>query len=142
MLLAQTMQWGLPGWAQAVVGTSVLIVAMGVIWTKLVKPVAELISLMGELLPLLKDLASHFTGSPDAFQILKEIVAEFRSDSGSTLRDVVNRLEDAANENKLAAGVLKQNLEVSKRLSQEDRVVLEGLIAKVGQLQQSNHNPQ
>lgn len=77
-----------------------LLTAIGVIWQKGIKPLwhflYEFTKATKEMLPLLKELTAVFRDSPNAFKVLDEIQAQFRTDSGSSLRDVVNRIEEAA----------------------------------------------
>jgi hypothetical protein len=79
----------------AVVGIAAFVVAAGIIWTKLLRPAARLIVLGESLLPLLQNMVEHLGHTSEPFSVLNEIVAEFRTDSGSSLRDVVNRLEQS-----------------------------------------------
>jgi hypothetical protein len=127
----------MPSWVQWLIGAAAVVTACGVLWTKAVRPMARLIAAADEMLPLLRDLTRYLKDSPDAFKILGEIVAEFRTDSGSSLRDVVNRLDRAAMENRIAAEVLAEKVEAVKILAREDRAgaarivaMLELLVAK------------
>lgn len=121
-------EYFLPIWVQILIGVAAAVVAGGIIWKKVIRPVAKLITLLDTVLPLLSELAEQFKDSPHAFKVLNDIIREFRTDSGSTLRDVINRLERAANENKVAAGVLKVEAETARRLAEEDRKQLERLV--------------
>lgn len=111
----------MPIWAQIIIGIAAIIVACGIIWTKVLKPVAHLVALMDKALPLLKEMTVQFEDAPHAFKILEEIVTEFRTNSGSSLKDVVNSLSEAAKENRVAVEVLKVNAEAIRILSQQDR---------------------
>jgi methyl-accepting chemotaxis protein len=127
----------MPSWVQWLIGAAAVVTAAGVLWTKAVRPMARLIAAADEMLPLLRDLTRYLKDSPDAFKILGEIVAEFRTDSGSSLRDVVNRLDRASMENRIAAEVLAEKVEAVKILAREDRAgaarimaILEAMAAK------------
>ena len=102
----------MPAWLQWLVWVAGGITALAVIWTKFVRPTARFIARIEAMAPLLVELTEQLKGSPQSFQILKEIVAQFRSDSGSSLRDVVDRLEKAAGENKESARLLRIKAEV------------------------------
>lgn len=119
----------MPVWAQLLIGVAAVVIASGVIWAKVLLPGARLVSLLDNLLPLLRDLNTHIGESPHSFEILSEIVAQFRTDSGSSLRDAVDRLEKTAVENRAAAEVLKVNVEAARQLSEEDRQQMANLIA-------------
>lgn len=126
-----TTEYFLPVWVQLLIGLAAALVAGGIIWKKLIQPLVQLITLMSAIHPLLKDLVEQFEDSPHAFAVLNQIIKEFRSDSGSTLRDVVNRLEQAANENRIAAQVLATNAETARQLSAQDRQHLAQLVEQL-----------
>ena len=69
-------------WVQYVLWAAAFVAAIAVIWAKVFRPMMNLVS---------------------AAAVLQEIVKQFRTDSGSSLRDVVNRLEESA---KVAAAAL------------------------------------
>jgi hypothetical protein len=118
----------MPLWAQIIIWIAAVIVACGVIWTKVLKPGAKLIALMDKALPLLRDMTHQFEHAPNAFKILQEIVAEFRTDSGSSLKDVVNSLAESARANKVAVEVLKVNAEAIRLLAKQDREQIARLV--------------
>ncbi len=49
-----------------------------------------------ELLTLVRELSAVFREWPDAFGVLDEIVAQFRTNTGHSMRDLLDRLERAA----------------------------------------------
>lgn len=104
----------MPVWAQIIIGASALIIALGVLWTKIIRPTAKMITLAEKLVPLLSKLAEVFKDDTNALNVLKEIAGQFRTDSGSSLRDVVNRIDGAAD-------VLKLAVEAAKQLAERDR---------------------
>lgn len=126
--LIATAQYFLPAWVQILIGIAAALVAGGVIWKKLIQPLAKCITLLDIVLPILSELAKNFKDTPHAFAVLNDIIREFRTDSGSTLRDVVNRLEKAANENRSVSEVLKANAEAARMLSEQDRKQLARLV--------------
>ena len=145
----------MPEWAQLIMGVAAVITALGVLWTKVLRPGARLISTTEEMLPLLRKLTVTFRDTPESFAVLGEIAAQFKSDSGSSLRDVVNRLEEMATENKRLLDIsatelrnsdetLKVGVETSKQLAALDReshrqlmLVVDRLNIKIDELQVS-----
>ncbi len=125
---------GLPLWIQIVLTSAALVAAGLTLWTKVLRPGALLVALATEVLPLLKEIVETFRGQPDTFKVLHEIAAEFRSDSGSTLRDAVNRLDHAAIENTRVAAQLQISVEAARRLATDDRQQLSELLIKLGML--------
>jgi hypothetical protein len=111
----------MPLWFQVILASAALVTALGVLWKKVLKPILRAIHLAEEMLPLLKTLTAEFKDTPHAFKILDQIIGEFRTDSGSSLRDVVDRLESAAQENAAIADGLRVSLETDRRLSERDR---------------------
>jgi methyl-accepting chemotaxis protein len=65
---------------------------------------------------------------PEAFVALHEMAAQFRTDSGSSLRDVVSRLDRAADNNRAAAEDMKINVHTLKSLADQTQVELESLL--------------
>lgn len=76
---------------------------------------------------MMRELTAAFRGTPHAFDVLDEIVAQFRTDSGSSLRDVVNRLEQGTL-------TLQQGAETVKQLAEQDREHLQRLIILLDRL--------
>lgn len=128
----------MPTWMTILIGAAAVVTAVGVLWTKVLRPAGRAIGQAERMVPLLQDLTTQLADVPDSFAILKQIIAQFRTDSGSSLRDVVNRIEKAAIENQTAAQVLSVNLDATKRLAEQDRaqiarllIVLDRVNAKV-----------
>lgn len=117
----------MPVWTQYILGIAGLLIAIGVIWTKAIRPAAKLVTSAEEMLPMMRELTAAFRGTPHAFDVLDEIVAQFRTDSGSSLRDVVNRLEQGTLS-------LKQGAETVKELAEQDREHLQRLIILLDRL--------
>lgn len=118
----------MPYWAQWIVLTSVVAIAIAAIWTKVVRPLSKLIVFLDQILPMLADLLARSKKDPEYLSVLSEIAAQFKTDSGSTLRDVINRLEQAslkvqsdAEELRIKAGVIKEEVAVVKELAKTDR---------------------
>lgn len=56
-----------------------------------------------ELLNLCRALSEVFSGWPDAFGVLDEIVAQFKTNTGHSMRDLLDRLDRAATSASTAA---------------------------------------
>lgn len=121
----------LPVWGQWVLGAAALITAMGVLWAKVVKPLLKFAKQADRMIPLLQKLTDTFIANPNSFGVLNEIASQFKTDSGSSLRDVVDRLEKAANENHQAAEILKVELASTKQLAERDRQEIQRLILMI-----------
>ncbi len=59
---------------------------------------------------MLRDLHAVFSEWPEPFGVLDEIVAQFRTNSGHSMRDVLNRLETAAEVSATASGRLVKTI--------------------------------
>lgn len=124
----------MPAWTQIVLAVSTVFVGLAALWSKVLRPGMRFANNAEQMLPLLQDLTVTFRDTPGAFKILNQIIAQFRTDSGSTLRDVVNRLEVAANDNKAASELLKVGVETAKQLAEQDREQLRRLILLLDRL--------
>lgn len=127
----------MPGWVQvlivlAVVGDAALVLVAVVEVRRLTRHLAR----VGPQLDL---LAEVFEGWPDHFGVLDEILAQFKTNSGHTLRDVVNRLDQATGaavrsadrmEGLMAHLDAKVSMGVASSLRSEEgaAVVAEGLV--------------
>lgn len=118
----------MPHWAQYFILASLLIGALAVIWTKFVQPLSKLIVFLSQILPMLQAFLEKDKKDPDYQEVLFEIAKQFKTDSGSSLRDVINRLEQAsikmlseAEDLRIKAGVIKEEVAVVKELAKTDR---------------------
>lgn len=118
----------MPGWAAAILATAAVVGALGVLWQKVLVPVFNFAGLVQEMLPLLRELVKVFKDVPKAFEVLNEIVAQVRTDSGSSLLDITRDLKVAAMKNAeamqasaLADEALKVGVETARQLAQMDR---------------------
>lgn len=139
----------MPHWAQWVILLSLFVGAVAVIWTKLIKPLGELLAYLHDAIPLNRQLVEHFKDNQNYLPVLKEMAGQFKTDSGSTLRDVVNRIEEAAKraetaaeELRIKAGILKEEVAIVKALATADRaeaahklVILDGLVVSLKQFE-------
>lgn len=121
-----------PGWVQVVVSLAALFTACAVLWTKVLYPLVKGAATAEVMFPLLQDLTVKFRDVPSIFDVLKEIVAQVRTDSGSSLLDTINRLEDLLDDVKqgqltlaerttAAARLLEVNLAADRQLAIRDR---------------------
>src|SRR5687768_17139184 len=74
----------MPDWLQWVIGLSVFVGACHVLWTKLIRPLGQLISYLHAAIPLNQALVEQFKDNADYLSVLKEIASQFKTDSGST----------------------------------------------------------
>lgn len=132
----------MPAWALIITGIAALLVASGIIWTK-IKVVAELIAEGNRTVPVMRAFTDVFGSDPSILKVLREMGAEFRTDHGTTLRDVVNRLEVAAEANNLntaalqsAVDQLRISSESVKELAHDDREQVARLAALLTLLEQ------
>jgi len=86
---------------------------------------------MDKLLPVAIELTEQFHDAPEAFVTLREIAQQFKADSGTSLRDVINRLERSADDNRAAVKTLEANIETARQLAEQDRAHLAAVIAKL-----------
>jgi hypothetical protein len=114
-----------------IVGIATAAGAILYLWKKVLYPAAQGVTLLGKMLPVLKDFTAAFEDNPSVFLVLNNIAAQFRTDSGSSLRDVVNRLEDSAKAQAELAEKVREDREVERRLAVRDREQLQELILKL-----------
>lgn len=127
----------MPTWLQIIVGAAALVTAVRVLWRKVLHPSLRGFAAIEEALPLLRELVVEFRDTPHAFEILDEIVGQFRTDSGSSLLDVVNRLDDASTAQRTSALVLQANVDSIKTLAEQDRAQLARLEVVLNRLSAS-----
>jgi len=119
-------------WAEITLTVAAVVVAAGVIWRKAVIPFSTLVhdgqEVVEKMIPVLRDLTHELADTPDAFAVLDEIIAQFRNDSGSTLRDVVDALTSAAETNRVAIAALVAEASAFRLLAEGDRVQIARLL--------------
>lgn len=134
-----------PGWVQVVLALAALTTACGVLWTKVLYPLVKGAATAEVMFPLLQDLTIKFRDIPDVFSILKEIVAQVRTDSGSSLLDTVNQLQASlaqvqAMMEKMevrtlsAAQFLQVGLAADRSLAERDREQLSRMIRELDRI--------
>lgn len=110
----------MPAWATIMISIAAVITAVGVIWSKVLKPGARLIAQLEKTYPLLVKLTDVFEDG-DGFTVLHEIADQFKTNSGSSLRDAIDRLTTMVTEARTAADELRLGSEVSRQLAALDR---------------------
>ncbi len=75
---------------------------------------------MVELIELLTDARENLK-QPEAFTILNDIAKQFRTNNGSSLRDIVNDLTKNVAANSVANEIITISLESAKILAESDR---------------------
>jgi hypothetical protein len=124
----------LPVWAQIIAGVGIVVTAIAVIGTKVVLPMFRFARRVDEIVPLMTELTGTFKNSPESFEVLKQIVAQFRTDSGSSLRDVVNRLDAASVENVRSNELLRIAATTAKEMADRDRSQIDRLVLLLDRL--------
>lgn len=87
------------GWVRVLVSVAAAITALGIITSKGLIPMWRAARKADEMIPLMAQLVDQLQDVPDVFAILREIVGQVRSDSGSSLLDIIKRLEAASTAN-------------------------------------------
>jgi len=108
------------------VALGVIIKAPGLIWTRIVKPFAKSVvevDTVSQLAKVAPDLILLSKMGP----VIYDMAQQFKTDSGSSLRDVINRLEEAAKAN---ADALALNAEVAEKVAHTATATAEVLAAK------------
>jgi len=123
---------------EKVIAAGAVAAALGALWKFVFRPVGgflyNFVQAVHEMLPLLRQLTAVFRDNPNAFSVLNEVAAQFKTDSGSSLRDAVDSLTRSAEQNKTDALVLKINAEATKQLSEQDRENLQRLLLLLDRL--------
>lgn len=89
----------MPIWLQVFVVaalSAIVVLQLAVLFVLRSRPNTAEQAVHAEILTLLRELSAVFRGWPDAFGVLDEIVAQFRTNTGHSMRDLLDRLEQAA----------------------------------------------
>ena len=113
-------------------------------WSRTPKPdplpldeCSELLALLRDIAPKVKALDEVFKEWPDAWGVLDEIVAQFRTNSGHSLRDAVNRVDLASKKLAVVADDMARMLskvDAATTLSAASGLRLEGAAEDAAQL--------
>lgn len=121
----------MPTWVQLIISAAAVVMALGTLW-KVILPGAKMIAEWAVIMPVLRDLAKQFGGTPGALEVLKQVAAQFRTDSGSSLRDQVNRLEAASQRIEGRAQTLEMRDEEDRTRAARLAAAVDVLAARVG----------
>lgn len=135
----------MPDWAQWVIGAAAVITALGILWAKVVRPLVKGAATAEMMFPLMQELTVKFRDIPAVFDVLKEIVAQVRTNSGSSLKDTVNKLHtelvalrDTIEKMEVralsAAQYLQLGLDVDRKLAERDREQMSRLLREQDRL--------
>lgn len=124
----------LPGWVQVVIALAAFSTACATLWKTVVNPIRKAGNRAEEMLPLLVVLTETFSDWPMALKVLREMASQFKTDSGSSLRDVVNRLEAMAASTARGAETLAIGVEAAKQLAQRDREEVTRLLVQIDRI--------
>ena len=107
----------MPEWVTWIGGAAAFVLAVGVLWDKVLRPGASLVSMLDKMLPLAEEITDQFHDAPQAFETLAVIAKQFEANAGTSLRDVINRLEKQGNEDRAMIAELMEKLDaVDKKL--------------------------
>jgi len=105
----------IPYWLQLVSGTAAALLGIGAIlrwlWRKIIKPGATIIHETDEMI------------QENILKIVREMASQFRTDSGSSLKDVTNRLEASAEKADERLDQLRISMETQKVMMEQDRTL-------------------
>lgn len=96
-------------------------------WIKVLRPVIRAIVLLKEVEPALKEV-------PGVLERLDEIVGEFHTNAGSSMRDAIDKLVDAADDSRITAKEVRIGAESARQLALDDRTQLSRLLGELRQL--------
>lgn len=119
-------------WQKYILGASALLIAIGVIWRQFLKPTLDFYATAKQLVPLLMKINDVFGGDPNALDVLYDINKQFTTDSGSSLKDQINRLEAAAAKQEANAEHLKVGVASQEALARDDREQLQKMLVEFG----------
>lgn len=124
-------------WQKYILGIAGILVAVGIIWRQFLKPTLDFYVTAKQLVPLLKKINDVFGGDPNALHVLYDIKKQFTTDSGSSLKDQINRLEVLSKKQEANAELLKVGVASQEALARDDREQLRKLLVELGVNKQS-----
>lgn len=125
---------GIPTWLAIAAAAAAVVGAIAIVGAKLrqmFKAIAKFVKAVNTMVPMVQRLTTTFADSPRAFGVLDDIARQFGTDSGSSLRDAIDRLETTAAENREAAALLKVGVEASRQLAVQDRADYRAILESV-----------
>jgi hypothetical protein len=93
----------MPDWVQWVIAVGAIVTALGIVFKKVILPGYRGVGAIEDALPVFREFTATFKGKTDVFKVIYEIAAQFRTDSGSSLRDAVDQLGQYAEANRESA---------------------------------------
>lgn len=124
----------IPDFLQIMLWVAGGLTALGVIYLKGLRPLSKFISETERAVPVLKTVTDKLN-DPIIVDVIVDMAKQFQTDSGSSLRDVVNRLETASIEAKAVTDVLRVTIEGSRQLQDGDRQQIARLLILLDRLQ-------
>lgn len=115
------------------------ITALYVVWLKGVSPLSRFITEAENAVPVLRDVTDKLN-DPQIVAVIVAMAKQFQADSGSSLRDVVNRLEDAATAAAQTADLLRVTVEGNRQLADADRQQIARLLVMLDRIQMQGIN--
>lgn len=117
-----------PGWITYSIAVIGLVAGLGTMWRTVVNPLRKAGNRAEEMYPILLSLTETFRDFPAAFEVLRNMAEQFKTDGGSSLRDVVNELTTMARasaatsaSNATLAATLAVGVETARQLADQDR---------------------
>lgn len=124
----------IPDFLQVMLWMAGGLTALGVIYLKGLRPLASFIHETERTIPVLRRLTDKLS-DPTLIDVIVEMAKQFKTDSGSSLRDVVNRLEDASIEARAVTDILRVNIEGARLLQDVDRSRIDRLLVLLDRIQ-------
>lgn len=93
----------MPESAQWLITAAAAVTAIGLLIKKVIIPGYRGVGALEDALPVFREFTETFKGNTDVFVVIKDIAQQFRTDSGSSLRDAVDQLGRYAERNRLSA---------------------------------------
>lgn len=124
----------IPAFLQIMLWIAAGLTALGVIYYKGLRPLSKFISETERSVPILRSVTDKLN-DPTIVDVIVAMARQFQTDSGSSLRDVVNRLEAASIEAKAVTDILRVTMEGSRQLQDGDRVQIARLVVLLDRLQ-------
>jgi len=106
----------------AILSAGGIALALVAIW-KIFVPLAELTSLMRKGVPMWEEQIAFFTAAPNNQRVLNQIAEQFKTNSGSHLKDQTDRLEALMENLKAVVEQIRIGLEAQKQIMDQDRTL-------------------
>lgn len=124
----------MPDTAQWFITAAAVVTALGLLIKKVVIPGYRGVGAIEDALPVFREFTAIFKGNTDVFSVIRDIALQFRSDSGSSLRDAIDNLAKMAEANRInaqkAADVAQAAALVAERASDDNRRSNEAMLIR------------